>query len=86
MRAGQGLGWHDHHHELFDGVARWFRPSYQTLLLDPWLAPLDGIADRLACGGTIADIGHGYGATSILLAQVIRSSCCVVGEGLARRG
>jgi 2-polyprenyl-3-methyl-5-hydroxy-6-metoxy-1,4-benzoquinol methylase len=69
MRTGQGLGWHDHHHELFDGIARWFRPSYQTLLLDPWLASLDGVANRLASGGTIADIGCGYGATSILLAQ-----------------
>lgn len=69
MRTGRGLAWHDHHHELFEGIPRWFRPSYESLLIDTWLASLDGATERLAAGATVADIGCGFGVTSILLAK-----------------
>jgi SAM-dependent methyltransferase len=69
MRTGRGLAWHDHHAELFESIARWFRPSYEALLIDPWLSALNGVTERLAAGATVADVGCGFGLTSILLAQ-----------------
>jgi SAM-dependent methyltransferase len=69
MRTGRSLAWHDHHTELFESIARWFRPSYEHLLIDSWLPSLDGVTDRLGAGAAVADVGCGFGVTSILLAQ-----------------
>jgi 2-polyprenyl-3-methyl-5-hydroxy-6-metoxy-1,4-benzoquinol methylase len=67
--SGHGLGWHEHHHDLFHGTERLFRPGYVANLVSSWLPALDGVVERLTAGGTIADLGCGHGASSILLAQ-----------------
>lgn len=28
FRTGAGMGWHEHHHDLFHGTERFFRPGY----------------------------------------------------------
>ena len=28
FRTGEGVGWHEHHHDLFVGTERFFRPAY----------------------------------------------------------
>ena len=28
FRTGKGVGWHEHHHDLFHGTERFFRPNY----------------------------------------------------------
>jgi hypothetical protein len=28
FRTGKGLGWEDHHHYLFEGTERFFKPNY----------------------------------------------------------
>jgi|SRR5450755_1918019 trans-aconitate methyltransferase len=38
-------------------------------LVASWLSALDGVTDKLAAGGRIADVGCGHGAATILLAQ-----------------
>ena len=67
--GGDGLAWGDHHHDLFHGTERLFRPGYVANLVASWIPALDGVAERLEQGGTVADLGCGHGASSILLAQ-----------------
>jgi 2-polyprenyl-3-methyl-5-hydroxy-6-metoxy-1,4-benzoquinol methylase len=72
--TGEGLGWHEHHHDLFHGTERMFRPGYVANLVSQWIPALDGVAEKLNAGGTVADLGCGHGASSILLAQAYPTS------------
>ena len=63
------LGWHEHHADLYDGTERLFKPGYVANLVSSWIPALDGVAERLRAGGRVADLGCGYGASTILLAQ-----------------
>ncbi len=69
FKTGRGLGWHEHHHDLFHGTERLFRPGYLANLVSQWIPALEGVDDKLRKGGTVADLGCGHGASSILLAQ-----------------
>jgi hypothetical protein len=33
FRSGDGVGWHEHHHDLFTGTERFFRPGYAANLV-----------------------------------------------------
>lgn len=37
FRTGEGLGWHEHHHDLFKGTERFFRPGYIANLASSWI-------------------------------------------------
>jgi SAM-dependent methyltransferase len=67
--SGDGLGWHEHHHGLFDGVERAFAAGYRAYLVAEWLPALDGVVERLEAGGSAADVGCGHGISTILMAQ-----------------
>ena len=41
------VGWHEHHHDLFEGCERFFRPGYDAHLVATWLPALDGVEERL---------------------------------------
>ncbi len=69
FRTGAGLGWHEHHEDLFDGTERLFKPGYVASLVSSWIPSLDGVEDVLRAGGTVADVGCGHGASTLLLAQ-----------------
>lgn len=69
FRTGEGVGWHEHDHSLFSGVERFFKPTYEAALVDAWIPALNGIADKLEEGGRVADIGCGFGASTIIMAQ-----------------
>lgn len=69
FRTGEGVGWHQHHHDLFEGTERFFRPGYAANLVDAWIPALDGVEARLLEGGRVADVGCGHGASTIILAQ-----------------
>lgn len=69
FRTGQGLGWHEHHHDLFHGTERLFKPGYVANLVSNWIPALDGMDERLRQGGTIADLGCGHGASTLVLAH-----------------
>ncbi|BCS31710.1 SAM-dependent methyltransferase [Luteitalea sp. TBR-22] len=77
FRTGDGIGWHEHDHELFHGIERFFRPNYDAHLVREWLPTLDGVEDRLRAGGRVADVGCGHGASTILLAQAFPASTFV---------
>ncbi len=69
IRAGKGVGWHEHHHDLFEGTERFFRPNYVGNLVDSWIPALDGVEERLRVSAKVADLGCGYGASTIIMAQ-----------------
>jgi SAM-dependent methyltransferase len=74
FRTGEGVGWHEHYQELYPGTERFFRPGYNANLVSAWLPALDGVVERLAAGGLVADVGCGHGASTIILAQSFPNS------------
>jgi len=74
FRTGAGLGWHEHDEDVFTGCEQFFRPGYIASLIPAWIPALDGVPDKLRAGATVADIGCGLGASTILLAQAYPNS------------
>ena len=68
FQTGQGVGWHEHHHDLFAGTERFFRPGYAANLVSAWIPALDGAQKKLEQGALVADVGCGHGASTILMA------------------
>jgi 2-polyprenyl-3-methyl-5-hydroxy-6-metoxy-1,4-benzoquinol methylase len=73
-KTGEGLGWHAHGQDVFDGCERFFRPGYNAHLVAEWLPALDGVIDKLQRGVTVADVGCGHGVSTILMAQAFPAS------------
>jgi 2-polyprenyl-3-methyl-5-hydroxy-6-metoxy-1,4-benzoquinol methylase len=73
-RTGDGVGWHEHVHEVHEGCERFFRPSYNAHLIGEWLPALDGVISKLEQGAVVADVGCGHGASTILMAQAFPHS------------
>ena len=74
FRSGAGMGWHEHHHDLFHGTERFFRPGYLAHLTSSWLPALTGVTAKLERGAKVADIGCGLGASTILMAKAYPQS------------
>jgi SAM-dependent methyltransferase len=72
--SGNGVGWHEHHHDLFSGTERFFRPGYAANLITSWIPALDAVQAKLESGGLVADVGCGHGASTILMAQAFPNS------------
>jgi SAM-dependent methyltransferase len=72
--TGDGVGWHEHHHDLFSGTERFFRPGYAANLISSWIPALDGVQSKLQAGGLVADVGCGHGASTILMAEAFPRS------------
>lgn len=73
-RTGGGIGWHDHVADVHEGCERFFRPGYNAHLVAEWLPALDGVVAKLESGATVADVGCGHGASTILMAQAFPAS------------
>jgi SAM-dependent methyltransferase len=74
FRTGSGLGWHEHDPGLFQGTERFFRPNYAANLVSSWIPALDGVEEKLRRGARVADVGCGYGSSTILMAQAYPNS------------
>ena len=74
FRTGLGLGWHEHDAALFHGTERFFRPGYAANLVASWIPALDGVEARLQAGASVADVGCGHGASTLLMAQAYPNS------------
>ncbi|EJC77964.1 methylase involved in ubiquinone/menaquinone biosynthesis [Rhizobium leguminosarum bv. trifolii WSM2012] len=74
FRTGKGLGWHEHSTCLFRGTERFFRPGYNSHLVNEWIPALAGVEEKLKSGANVADVGCGHGASTILMAQAYPAS------------
>jgi SAM-dependent methyltransferase len=74
FRTGKGVGWHEHDAALFHGTERFFRPGYAANLVEHWLPALEGVRERLEAGATVADVGCGHGASTVVMAEAFPRS------------
>jgi SAM-dependent methyltransferase len=74
MRGNGALAWGEHHPSMFGGTERFFRPGYRAHLVAEWLPALDGVVPKLEAGATVADIGCGHGASTVIMAQAYPAS------------
>ena len=72
--SGEGVGWHDHVHDVHEGCERFFRPGYNANLVTSWLPALDGVVEKLERGARVADVGCGHGASTIVMARAFPNS------------
>jgi SAM-dependent methyltransferase len=73
-RTGAGFGWGEHVHDVLEGCERFFRPGYNAHLVPEWLPALDGVIGKLETGASVADVGCGHGASTVLMAQAFPKS------------
>ena len=74
FRTGEGIAWGDHDPRLHCGSAAFFRNGYSANLVQSWLPALDGVVARLEAGAAVADIGCGFGDSTLLMAEAFPAS------------
>ncbi len=74
FRTGEGVGWGEHDHRLFHGVEQSFRPGYLNHLVQEWIPALDGVDETLTAGARVVDVGCGFGASTIIMAEAYPNS------------
>jgi 2-polyprenyl-3-methyl-5-hydroxy-6-metoxy-1,4-benzoquinol methylase len=74
FRTGEGLGWHEHDSQVFDGWARLQYGLYSADLVPRWLPALDGVTRKLRRGARVADVACGHAVSTILMAQAFPAS------------
>ena len=77
FRTGDGVGWHEHDADLFEGTERFLRPNYSANLVSSWIPALDGMDEKLKHGAVVADVGCGHGASTVIMARAYPKSTFV---------
>jgi len=77
FKSGAGVPWGDHDSCLFCGTERFFAPSYRGNLVNSWIPALDGAKGKLSDGASVADVGCGHGASTVLMAAAFPRSTFV---------
>ncbi len=74
--SGAGISWADlppAHAEAMDSISR---AVVVPALVSQWLSAIDGLSDVLRAGGRVADVGCGYGAVAIAIAEEFPAVHC----------
>lgn len=66
--------WGDHEGRLYCGVAAFYRNAYLSSLVQEWLPALDDVVSKLEKGANVADVGCGYGHSTVIMAQAYPES------------
>jgi SAM-dependent methyltransferase len=74
FKTGGGMAWGEHVSGLFGGTERFFKAGYLGNLLSSWIPALDGVQEKLERGASVADIGCGHAASTIIMAQAFPQS------------
>ena len=74
FRTGQGIAWGTLPAAHAEGMDMITRAAVAPALAGQWLPAVDGIAARLSAGAAAADVGCGYGAACVTLAEAFPAS------------
>ena len=74
FKSGDGIGWHEHHPDMFPGCARFYKVGYLNHLVQEWIPALDGVEARLKAGIRVADVGCGVGYSTLIMAKAFPNS------------
>ena len=66
--TGQGFGWHQRTAEYWHGMDAFSRITLPAELIQAAINEMAGVAAALAAGGSVADVGCGYGAPTLAIA------------------
>jgi len=72
--SGEGVCWSEHDPEFYHGAERFYRPNYVAHLISSWIPALEGVAQKLQSGGQVADVGCGFGTSTIIMAKAFPKS------------
>jgi SAM-dependent methyltransferase len=74
FRTGGGIPWGEHDERLYCGIGAFYRNAYRAALVPAWLPALDGVVEALERGVRVADVGCGYGHSTVLMASAFERS------------
>jgi len=78
FKTGKGIPWGEHDKDLFEGTGKFATLIYTANLVSSWIPALDNgkVEQRLKQEGglKVADIGCGYGTSTILMAKAYPNS------------
>jgi 2-polyprenyl-3-methyl-5-hydroxy-6-metoxy-1,4-benzoquinol methylase len=71
FRNGGGVGYEEYGSDLAEGQARSTRPMFRNQLVQEWMPAMPDLVARFESGipARVADVGMGYGWSSVALAQ-----------------
>jgi len=76
FRGERTLSWMDHNPLMAEGSAEFFKSSYVGNLINSWIPALDNgnILEKLKKGAKVADVGCGFGITTLMMAKAYPKS------------
>jgi 2-polyprenyl-3-methyl-5-hydroxy-6-metoxy-1,4-benzoquinol methylase len=74
FRDGGGISYSEIGPDIPEGIARFFGPGYANFLVQEWLPAVSGLPERLKAGVHVADIGCGYGVSTMTMAAAFPAS------------
>jgi SAM-dependent methyltransferase len=74
FRNGGGVSYAEMGEDVREGIARFFGPGYTNFLVNDWLAAVPGLTDRLSRGIYVADVGCGFGMSTVTMAAAFPKS------------
>jgi SAM-dependent methyltransferase len=74
FRTGGGVSWGDLQPAHAEGMDLITRTVVVPALVGAWLPVLDGVVAKLTAGAVVADVGCGYGAPTIAMAEAFPAS------------
>jgi len=74
FRNGGGMAYSDMGGDVAEGIARLFGPGYTNFLVSDWLPAVPGLTDRLSRGIHVADVGCGWGISTVTMAAAYPKS------------
>ncbi len=76
FRGERSFSWMDHNPLMSEGFAEFFKSGYVGNLINSWIPTIDNgnVLEQLKKGAKVADVGCGFGITTIMMAKTYPNS------------